>query len=195
MSNVVPIRRHLDTTRAELGDEALLAACGVGDSAALGSLFDRHHEAVFRLVSRLLRTDPADVDDVVQSTFLAAWRSARNFTGTGTVRSYLYGIAANLARHHVRGAVRRRVALAEVPEPARPHAPDAASIRAQQLERLGAALDELPADHRAAYVLCEVEGLSGIEAARALDVRPGTLGRWLHEARHALRRAIEGEAQ
>jgi RNA polymerase sigma-70 factor (ECF subfamily) len=193
VANVVPLRR-LDERKAalsDISDEALLASCGVGDNAALGALFDRHHEAVYRLVSRLLRSDRGEIDDLVQTTFLAAWRASRKYDARGSVRSFLFGIAANTVRHHVRGAKRRRDAIAAIPEPAPVNAPDAAAIRAQQLHRLAVALDQLPHDLRVAYVMCDLEDISGVDAARALDVRAGTLWRRLHEARRALRDAIE----
>jgi RNA polymerase sigma-70 factor (ECF subfamily) len=191
---VVPLRR-LDERRAALGeisDEALLAACGVGDSAALGALFDRHHDAVYRLVSRLLRTDAAETDDLVQTTFLEAWKSARSFGGRGSVKSFLYGIAANTVRHHFRSTRRRRDAHAEWPQPLPTGAPDEAAVRSQQVQLLAAALDRLPHDLRTVYVLCDLEELPGVEAARVLGLRDGTLWRRLHEARRALREAIEG---
>lgn len=187
---VVPLRRaSLD----DLSDEALLAACGVGDAAALGALFDRHHAAVYRLISRLLRAEPGETDDLVQTTFMTAWRSAKSYAGHGAVRSFLFGIAANTVRRHFRTTRRRRDAHAGIPEPAPVGGPDAAAVRAQQVRRLAAALDELPHDLRAAYVLCDVEDLPGAEAARILDVRAGTLSRRLYEARRALREAIEGD--
>jgi RNA polymerase sigma-70 factor (ECF subfamily) len=192
---IVPLRR-LDERRAavsEISDEALLAACAVGDSAALGALFDRHHEAIFRLVSRLLRTDPSETDDLVQTTFLEAWRSAGKYSGNGTVRSFLFGIAANTVRHHVRSAQRRRTAIADWRPVSGSTSPDDVAVRAQQVTRLAAALDEIPHDLRVAYVLCDLEGVPGVEAAELLGVRAGTLWRRLHEARRALRAAIEGE--
>ena len=192
---IVPLRPELERARraafTELTDEALLAACGVGDPAALGALFDRHHEAVYRLVSRLLRTEPAEIDDLVQTTFLEVWRSAKKYSGQGAVRSYLFGIAANTVRHHVRSAVRRRIALAEVPPPAAVRAPDDAAIRAQEVGRLAEALEGLPHDLRTAYVMCDLEDVPGVEAARVLGLRAGTLWRRLHEARRALRAAID----
>lgn len=191
---LVPLRR-LDERRAalsEISDEALLAACAVGDSAALGALFDRHHEAVYRLISRLLRSEPDAIDDLVQTTFLEAWRSAGRYDGRGLVKSYLFGIAANAVRHHVRSAKRRREAFADWQPPEPRNAPDDVASRAQQVGRLAAALDRLPHDLRVAYVLCDLEDISGVEAARMLDVRAGTLWRRLHEARKALRAAIEG---
>ena len=66
-------------------------------------------------------------------------------------------------------------------------------MRAQQLDRLASALETLPHDLRTAYVLCDLEEVPGIEAARILDVRPGTLWRRLHDARRALRASIEGD--
>jgi len=191
---LVPLRR-LDERRAamsEISDEALLAACAVGDSAALGALFDRHHEAVYRLVSRLLRCEPEAIDDLVQTTFLEAWRSAGRYAGRGLPKSFLFGIAANAVRHHVRSARRRRDAFADWQPPVARNAPDDVASRAQQVGRLAAALDRLPHDLRAAYVLCDLEDIPGVEAARMLDVRAGTLWRRLHEARRALRAAIEG---
>lgn len=96
-AKVIPLRRPEERRLAtsELTDEALLAACGVGDNAALGALFDRHHEAVHRLLARLLRSEPGAVDDLVQTTFMEVWRSANKYNGTGAVRSWLFGIAAS----------------------------------------------------------------------------------------------------
>jgi RNA polymerase sigma-70 factor (ECF subfamily) len=193
-AKVIPLRR-IDERRAALSDitdETLLAACASGDAAALGALFDRHHEIVYRLISRLLYTEPGEADDLVQTTFIEAWRSARKFAGRGAVRSYLLGIAANTVRHHVRATKRRRDALADAPEPAAARSPHDAVVRAQQVDRLAAAVAELPHDLKVAYVLCDLEDVPGVEAARILDVRAGTLWRRLHDARRALRESMEG---
>jgi RNA polymerase sigma-70 factor (ECF subfamily) len=194
-AKIIPLRR-LDERRAamsDIADDTLLAACASGDTAALGALFDRHHGVVYRLVSRLLHTDPSEIDDLVQTTFLEAWRSARKFTGKGAVRSYLLGIAANTVRHHLRASKRRRVALADVPPPGLQRAPDDALLRAQQVDRLASALAGLPYDLKAAYVLCDIEDIAGVEAAKILGVRAGTLWRRLHDARRALRASIEDD--
>jgi RNA polymerase sigma-70 factor (ECF subfamily) len=64
-------------------------------------------------------------------------------------------------------------------------------MRAQQVHRLAAALEDLPHDLRTAYVLCDLEDVPGVDAARVLGIRAGTLWRRLHEARRALRDAID----
>jgi RNA polymerase sigma-70 factor (ECF subfamily) len=136
--------------------------------------------------------EAVEIDDIVQTTFLEAWRSAAKYSGKGAVKSFLYGVAANTVRHHVRSSKRRREAFAdwEPPGPAT-SAPDDALSRAQQVQILAAALDRLPHDLRVAYVLCDLEDVPGVEVARMLDVRAGTLWRRLHDARKALREAIE----
>ena len=193
---LIALRRVTGAPR-EMSDDALIAACAVGDAAALGALFDRHHVAVYRFLSRLATTDRDAVDDLVQTTFLQAWRAARTFRGQGGVRSWLFGIACNVARRYVRGEVRRRNAhatLAERPGGRAPSTPADLVARRELVDRLAAALGSLPHELREAFVLCELEGLPGVEAARAIGVRQGTMWRRLHDARKALRAALEGRA-
>ena len=178
---------------AEMTDEALVAACGKGDRAALGALFDRHHRCVYRFLARFAGTDDRDLDDLVQATFVEVLRSAARFGGRSAVRTWLLGIAHNVVRHHVRSEVRRRKALEAVAEaPADPGAtPDAEAERRQQLARLAKALAELSEPLRVVFVMCDLEQVPGVEAARVLGLRPGTVWRRLHDARKALARQIE----
>lgn len=195
MGEVLPFRRHSGAPEPgfeEMGDDGLLAACSVGEVGAFATLFDRFHPAVHRFLFRLTGGGP-DLDDLVQTTFLEVWRSARTFRGDSAARSWVLGIAANLARRRVRSDTRRRLALAALeagggPTPLRPD--DHAESR-QRIARLEEALSELSPPLRTAFVLCDLEHVSGVEAARVLGVRPGTLWRRLHDARKALRRALE----
>jgi RNA polymerase sigma factor (sigma-70 family) len=196
MGKVLTLRRQASGP-SEMSDEALIAACGVGDSAALGMLFDRHHDAVYRFLSRLVRATAAEADDLVQNTFLEVWRSASRFGGKGAVKSWIFGVAANVARHHVRGEVRRRVALAEAADTVSGgggtvRSPDEALMRAQLVDRVGVAMLALSHDLRVTFVMCDLEDVPGVEAARVLGVREGTLWRRLHDARKALRAALGG---
>ncbi|AKU91187.1 RNA polymerase sigma factor [Vulgatibacter incomptus] len=195
MRGILPnSRRPAANGAEEPSDEALLAACAGGDRTALADLFHRHSAALYGFLSRFPGVDDRDLDDLVQATFVAVHRSATRFEGSSSVRTWIFGIAANLVRKHVRGEVhgrnvRNKVEELPVPEPIRP---DAEAEHRQALARIDAALAELPHDLKAVFTLCVIEGASGKEAARALGIREGTLWRRLHEARTALRRAVDG---
>ena len=75
LAKLVPLRR-VSGDITEMSDEALLAACGTGDASALGALFDRFHQAVYRFAARLPMTDDLARDDLVQATFLEIRRAA-----------------------------------------------------------------------------------------------------------------------
>ena len=173
----------------ELSDRALVSAVAEGDQAALGALYDRFHRDVFRFVARLAR----DVDDLVQATFLEAHRSAPRFRGESAVKTWLFGIALNLARTQVRGEARKARALEALG--AEPVAGAAAASDALELEQrrrlVAAAIDALTPALREAYVLCVIEEVPGKEAARVLGIREASLWRRLSDAREALRAAIE----
>lgn len=190
---VLPLRR-IEGVVEEMSDDALLAACAMGDAAALGALFDRHHAGVYRFIGRLSQTDPADLDDLVQTTFLTVQRSARKYRGRSTVRTWLFGIAVNVVRREARSrGRRRRLALAVSAEPlSSPAAVDEMAARREALRRFETGLSTLPPKLRECFVLCQLEGVPGPEAARALGIRPGTLYRRIHDARQRLR-AVVGE--
>jgi RNA polymerase sigma-70 factor (ECF subfamily) len=179
-----------------LSEEALVAACAVGDSAALAALFDRLHPQLFRFVSRLIGSNGADVDDLVQATFLQVWRCAPSFRGHSAARTWILGVAANVGRRYVRSEGRRAHAAARLAVNPGLRVADASETaeRRELLARMAGALERIPHDLKEAFLLCEVEELSGVEAARALGVRPGTLWRRLHEARKRLRAALEEES-
>lgn len=178
-------------------DADLLAGCAAGERGAMGALFDRHGGPVQRFLYRLRGAGP-DVDDLLHATFIEAFRSAKRFRGRAQVRTWLFGIAVNISRRDLRGEDRRRAFLALWAERPRDGGtrPDHLVEHQQLVARMVDVLARLPHDLRAAYLLCEVEGLSGAEAAQALGVRPGTLGRRLYDARQALRAAMgEGVGQ
>lgn len=187
IGKLIPLRRLRGTTE-EMSDEALLAACALGEPAALGALYDRHHEAIYRFLGRFLSGYGDDVDDIVQATFLQAQRSAGKFQGGAAARTWLIGIAANQARHHVRGEKRRTAAMSTYAEQASTReGTEHAAEQRLLLQRLQAALSTLPDELRIPFLLCDVEGIPGVEAARAVGVNPGTFSRRLFEARQALR--------
>jgi len=178
---------------AEMSDEALLAACATGDGAALGALFDRHHDGLRRFLGRLSGTDERDLDDLVQATFEVVPRAARRFDGRAPVRTWLFGTAMNVARHHVRSEIRRKRLAAAAAEQPRRDGDSADDVLARErAARLGDAIAALPVKLRETFVLVYLEGVSGKEAAAILDCREGAIWKRLHEARARLRDALEG---
>jgi RNA polymerase sigma-70 factor (ECF subfamily) len=191
---VIPLRRPPTGAPAEISDETLLSAVGAGDTAALGVLYDRHHAAVYNFLSRLAGTDWRDLDDFVQATFLEAMKAAPSYRGEAPVRPWLFGIAANIVSKHVRTDVRRKAfhsRLAETPTRA-PTQPDHRVEQDRMLSVVQQAILDLPDRLRVVYVMCELEEMRGVEVAKVLGLREGTVWRQLHEARAALRDAIEG---
>jgi RNA polymerase sigma-70 factor (ECF subfamily) len=181
---------HGADDRAELSDDALIAACATGDDAARSRLFERHVDAVHRFVGRMQASDDGEVDDLVQATFVEAFRSTARYRGP-SVRAWLYGIAANLTRAYARREIRRKRAHQAIASVDRlPATLD--MVRRDVLARLPAALTALPHDLRTVFILVDLEQQRGCEVAAALRIPEGTVWRRLYRARQALRITLEG---
>jgi RNA polymerase sigma-70 factor (ECF subfamily) len=187
---LVPLRR-IPPAPPEMSDDALLAACAVGDRGALSILFERHRSTVRRFCARI--AGPADADDLLQITFLAAWTDARSFRG-GSAQSWLFAIAANQARKQMRTETRKRGLMDRIRgKPPAAHDPvDEQVARRELLQQVARAVAELPPDLRVPYVMCEIEDVPCAEAAERLGLRPGTLWRRLHDARKRLVPLLRG---
>ncbi len=183
-----------------VSDDALLSRFTRGDGEALGELFDRHHRAAYRFLSRLTGAHDADLDDLVQATFMEVARAAPRFDGRAAVRTWLFGIALNVARRYKRGNARRRRVISDAAGADRPsdvparERPDESVENRELLAAVERAIHGLPPALREAFVACEIEELPGAEVARLLGIPEGTLWRRLHDARKALRAALGGRA-
>jgi RNA polymerase sigma-70 factor, ECF subfamily len=178
---------------ASLGDSADLDVLRAGDLAVLGRVYDEHHAAVRTFARRLLGDDGAE--DLVHDTFLTLPKALRRFNGQSSLRTFILGIAVNHARHHVRGAARRRLAMARFAgEPAAaPRSQEEISEQQRLAQALLRALDALSFDHRTTFVLCEVEERSSPEVAAILGIPENTVRTRLHHARQKLRALLEKE--
>ncbi len=194
IGKLLPFRRSPPAV-LDMSDAALVAACSTGDPGALGALYDRYAADVYRFLGRLRGADARDLEDLLQVTFLEAGRGARRFRGGASVRTWIFAVAANVVRHHARGEGRRRIlvdSFTALPVDRAVSPADAAEQR-QLIERLAGAVADLDEDLRVAFVMCDLEEIPGVEAARVLGVRPGTMWRRLHDARVRLRLAVEKE--
>lgn len=171
-----------------LSDEALLRQSAAGDAAAFDEVMRRHQAAVFRFITTL-GVAGADAEDALQDTFVNAWHGASRFAGTGRVRSWLLTIARNAVRHQRRRHVGEPAEFLSVEElalragwgeePAT--APDEGAT--DTLDRVRRAFDRLGAEEREVLLLRDVEGLTGEETARALDLTVAATKSRLHRAR------------
>lgn len=177
-----------------MDDGDLIDRMAGGDRDALGALFDRHYRALHGFLARTSGgASDAEIDDLVQTAFLEAFRSARRFRGESSPRTWLFAIGANVVKMYRRATRRRERAmarLADLPEH-KPVALDAQLADQRALRLIAAALDGLPHDLRVTYVMCVLEEVTPDEAGRALGVARGTIWRRVHDARRALRAALE----
>jgi RNA polymerase sigma-70 factor (ECF subfamily) len=174
-------------------DAELLEAVGREDLTALGTLFDRHHERVLRV---LLRTGVSwiDADDLVQATFLEVVRLARSFDGRDSSGAWLCGIAIRLAARQRRsfGRLLRRLTRfgRERPSVVDPVDPERQVAGREELGLFASALAALSQRKREAFVMVDVEGFSAEEVGCALGVNPATIRTRLFHARQELRSAL-----
>ena len=190
---IVPFRR-IEGTPAEMSDEALVAVCAMGESAALGALFDRYYQVVRGFLARLSGTDDRDLDDLVQITFETVPRAARRFDSRSSVRTWLLGVANNVARHHVRSEIRRKRVSEAAAAGGGPEIVDGTAhvLTRERAARVRDAIAALPPKLREAFVLVYLEGVPGRDVADLLGTREGTIWKRLHQARARLRDSLGG---
>ena len=173
-----------------------MAGLGADDpTAALAEAYDRYHQRVRVLARRLLADDVA-AEDVVQEVFVGLPRASRGYRGSADFESFVLGIAVKRARQHLRAVIRRRRALARLagnPFADEPPQPERLAYRRQLASHLVRALDQLPAEQRVAFVLCEVEELTAGAAAAIAGVPEPTIRTRCFHARRRLRALLEEE--
>jgi RNA polymerase sigma-70 factor (ECF subfamily) len=162
-----------------------------GDRGALELLYRRHAPWLAgRLAARTSSRELAE--EALQDTFLAAWRGARAYHGTGEVPAWLWGIArrrlASLARRQPRAALSLEAA-GERLDPAA--GPEEAALGRDASARVRLAVARLPEEQRAAVAAVVYQGQSIEQAARATGVAEGTIKSRLHRARLHLRRELQ----
>lgn len=163
---------------------------GPEPAAVFGRLFDEHAAGLHRYLAR--RVGMTIADDLVSETFLAALRGRHGYDPTrGGVRAWLYGIASNLLRRHVRSELRElrataRLVAAPVVEPPEAGVADRLDARAR-VAQLAAALTCLSDGDRDVLLLTSWAGLSPVEIGQALGIPAGTVRSRLHRTRRWLR--------
>jgi RNA polymerase sigma factor (sigma-70 family) len=171
-------------------DDELVAAVAAGDRQALELLYRRHAPWLAgRLAARTTSRELAE--EALQDTFLAAWRGARAYHGSGEVPAWLWGIArrrlASLARRQPRGSLSLEVAGGRVDQAA---GPEEAALGRDASDRIRLAVAHLPDDQRAAITAVVYQGQTIEQAALAAAVPQGTIKSRLHRARLHIRKEL-----
>jgi RNA polymerase sigma-70 factor (TIGR02960 family) len=183
------------------GADAVVAAARAGDQAAFAELVERHRRELHVHCYRMLGSFE-EAEDLVQETFLRAWRNRESFEGGPGFRAWLYRIATNACLDALRRSSRRVASLhsfAEVPwlQPypdrlldeiaPRDAEPDAVVVAKETISlAFITAIQLLPPRQRAVLILREVLGWSAGETASLLDTTVAGVNSALQRARATL---------
>jgi RNA polymerase sigma-70 factor (ECF subfamily) len=183
----------------EWSDEAAAAKAKAGDADAFRVLVERHSRPMFRLAFRMTGNEQ-DAEDIVQDTFLRAYRRIGNFDERASFGTWLYRITVNCSLDLVRARKRRSEQAGSAnPEmddliqslPSAGATPDRMAMSGQARQRIAEAMEELSASERTAFVLRHFEGMCIDEVSRVLGCRPGAARHCVFRAVQKLRRALE----
>jgi len=174
------------------GEAAAIQRARAGDRDAFRELVERHSRAVFRLGYRMTGSEH-DAEEVVQESFLNAWRWIGRFESRAGFGTWLHRIAVNCAMDILRKRQRRGESEGEEPLqwiPAREAGPERLAMSSEAQDRVRQAMAELSPLERAAFVLRHFEGLRIDEIARRLDRREDATKNTIFRAVQKLRRAL-----
>jgi RNA polymerase sigma-70 factor (ECF subfamily) len=179
------VRRRMNG--GPLDDVAFMARLARGDLDAVRALYGRFGRPLYAYI-RSLVDDEGLAEEVVQDTFVAAWRSAARFENRSSLTTWLFGIARRQARDRMRRS-RPETGTDELLEglPAADPEPEAAALASASRAELAVALKRLPDADREVIVLSFAYELSGPEIAEVLGVPEGTVKSRLFKARRRLR--------
>lgn len=187
-------RRFVGATmgRVDLGglrtDDQLLRLAQAGDAHAFGVLVRRHDPAMRRLASSMVRRR-SSVDDILQDSYLKAFRAIGTFRGEAAFPTWLYRIVYRVCLDDQRRARPVESLDESTEQPSREHFDSADQLVLGDAIRR--ALQSLSPDHRAIVAMVDGEGYSYDETASILELNPGTVASRLARARAALRTAYE----
>ena len=174
-------------------DASLIAGTLAGDREAFARLVARHRDGVFSFARHVVGNE-ADAQDLAQETFVRAYTALSRFREGSRFEPWLYTIAANLCRSHLRKARWRFLSLESAAEAAAHGGdPAATALRRDQDRRLHAAIQALPAEQRIIVVLRHLRGHAYGEIAEIVGLPVSTVEHRLRAARKVLRGALDEE--
>jgi RNA polymerase sigma-70 factor (ECF subfamily) len=187
-------------TMAAMTSSITNPAPGTPPEQAIAQLIEAHGSKVYSLALRFCG-NPQNAADVVQETFLGAYRSWGGFRGDSSASTWLYRIASRACNRFHRTEIRQsaRAVPLETDLPASGPVPDVLStdstplteaVRREAVSAIEREIGSLPAEYRVPIVLKEIAGLSVLETAEVLDMKEATVKTRLHRGRLALYNAL-----
>ncbi len=170
-------------------DEALVAAVGRGEPAAIRAFVAAKAPRMMALAGRML-SDATEAEDVTQEVFLRVWKHAAGWRpGPAKFDTWMHRVALNLCYDRLR---KRREIVTDTPPDRADEAPaaDAGMISAETARQVGEALARLPDRQRESIVLVHYQALSNIEAAELMEISVEALESLLSRGRRALRASL-----
>jgi len=192
-TDVNPSERMTDTELSRL-----IADCIAGDDAAVERLVRQYETGVYRLALSIV-DDTAEANEITQETFISALRSLRSYEERKSFKAWLYTIALNHARSHLRkrkvmDRLRTTVSSLFQIESQKRTLPEEDVIQTEEEAAVWNALNKLDERHRIVIVLRYFHELSVTEIAETLALPEGTVHSRLHTARERLRIALDPAA-
>jgi RNA polymerase sigma-70 factor (ECF subfamily) len=184
----------------EWTDAEAVAKVRAGNPDAFRVLVERHSRAMFRLAYRMTG-DEQDAEDVVQETFMRAFKQIGSFDGRSSFSTWIYRVCSNCAidsmrlrkKHEQKRVVEQEEAEKDLISQQPSRAPSSEQLLHSKEIRslLEPALEQLSVMERTAFVMRHYEGLAMEEIGRILEVQPNAAKHSVFRAVQKLRRALE----
>lgn len=188
---------------ARLDETALVKLACKGDVEAFAILYGNYRNRVHATCLRMIK-DPFLAEDMLQETFLAAFRRIRTFRQDSLFSTWLYRIAINLILMYFRRCKTNPLqnATAELPntegDPSDAEyfrVEDRRLAHAMETIELGNAINSLPQGYRTMFVLHDIQGFQHTEIAAILNCSPGNTKSQLFKARKRLRKLLKADSE
>jgi RNA polymerase sigma-70 factor (ECF subfamily) len=195
---MTPESKECEESVTAVTDEELVRRSKEDDERAFGELVSRYESKVYSLALRMVR-NPEDAEDVLQDTFLRAYRGIKSFQGASTFSTWIYRITANSALMRLRKKQLPTVSIEDQDERETPiNIADwtpgpVEQLMTQELQQeMDAAIESLPPEFQQVFILRDVEEKSNAEVAEILDLSVAAVKSRLHRARLKVRNRLAG---
>jgi len=177
-------------------DQKLVEKAQKGDKRAFGILVEKYHKKLTRLLARMVR-DQSEIEDIVQDSFIKAYRAINNFRGDSAFYTWLYRIGINTAKNHLVSLGRRPKAMNDVEiedvenfedgqELRNVETPENSMMTKEIVATVNDTIESLPDELKEAISLREMDGLSYEEIAELMQCPIGTVRSRIFRAREAI---------